>query len=232
MIRPPPRSTLFPYTTLFRSANTASIVAGDNQTTDPDTSDNTSTSHTTVSRSANLKVEKTAAAAATAGTDLTYTIKVTNNGPSDNAGFTLKDTLTAGTSFVSASGACTNSSGTVSCVSGGLTNGSSVTWTITVHIASSYADNTDLANTASIVAGDNQTTDPQTSTNPNTSHSTITRSAILKVEKTAAAAATAGTDLTYTNKVANNGHSDNAGFTWKDTFTAGTSFVSVSGFFF
>ena len=39
-----------------------------------------------------------------------------------------KDVLAAGTSFVSAPG-CTNRAGTVSCVSGGLTATSSVTWT-------------------------------------------------------------------------------------------------------
>jgi uncharacterized repeat protein (TIGR01451 family) len=70
--------------------------------------------------------------------NLTYTVTVTNNGPSDTAGFTVTDILPTGTSFVSATSPdCTNASGTVTCTSSaGLTNGTSVAWTITVAIAS------------------------------------------------------------------------------------------------
>src|SRR5438477_507741 len=104
-----------------------------------------------------MEVTKTAASTANAGTDLVYTIKVANNGPSDNSGFTLKDTLAAGKRLGPGRAACSHRLGKVSCVSGGLTNGSSVTWTLTVHTASNYANNTDLANTASIAVADNQT---------------------------------------------------------------------------
>ncbi|MBI3648216.1 MAG: DUF11 domain-containing protein, partial [Actinobacteria bacterium] len=85
-------------------SNTASIATLDNNTADPDTSNNHDTASVTVNRSADLKVTKTASPSpATAGTDETYTITVKNQGPSDNAGYTLKDVLPAGTSFVSAS---------------------------------------------------------------------------------------------------------------------------------
>src|SRR5436309_6802605 len=46
--------------------------------------------------------------------------KVENLGPSDNTGFTVTDTLAAGTSFVSATTPdCANSGGTVTCTSAG-----------------------------------------------------------------------------------------------------------------
>ncbi len=53
---------------------------------------NSSTSHTTVNRSADLEVAKSAPLTAIAGdpANLTYSITVTNHGPSDNAGFTLR----------------------------------------------------------------------------------------------------------------------------------------------
>src|SRR5205823_1789632 len=115
-------------------------------------SDNDSaTSATTVERSADLQVTKTAAPdPATAGTDETFTITVENVGPSDNAGFTVQDAVPAGTTFVSASAACTEAAGTITCTSPGLVNGDSVTWTVVVHIRSGYVAGSDLSNTASI----------------------------------------------------------------------------------
>src|SRR5205085_1624201 len=108
-------------------SNTASIAS--TATADPAAGNNSSTATVTVTRKADLKVTKTAAPApATAGTDETFTIKVDNLGPSDNAGFSLTDALPAGTSFVSASAACLESTGTVTCTSGGVANGASVTW--------------------------------------------------------------------------------------------------------
>ena len=102
--------------------NTASI--GSSATADPSNGNNSSTSMTTVNRSADLQVTKTAAPdPATPGTNETFTVKVKNLGPSDNAGYTLTDSVPAGTSFVSASPGCVYGSGTVTCTSGGLTAG-------------------------------------------------------------------------------------------------------------
>jgi uncharacterized repeat protein (TIGR01451 family) len=155
-------------------------------------------------------VEKTAPATATAGNNITYSLKVTNNGPSDNAGYTLKDVLAAGTSFVSASSGCANASGTVTCTSSGLTAGSNETWTITAHISSGYADGGDLGNTASI-----DTSATADSVPGNTQLHLATRPSAVtptcRWEKTAPATATAGNNITYSLKVTNNGPSDNAG---------------------
>ena len=70
----------------------------------------------TVTPQADLQVTKTAAPdPATAGTDETFTVKVKNLGPSDNAGYTLTDPVPAGTTFVSSSAGCAQSAGTVTC---------------------------------------------------------------------------------------------------------------------
>ena len=63
-----------------------------------------------------------------AGTNLTYTLRVTNAGPGVASGVLLTDTLPAQLSFVSAAssqGTCTFSNGTLCCALGILTNGAS-----------------------------------------------------------------------------------------------------------
>ena len=120
-------------------------------TTDPTPANNSDTETTTVQASADLRVTKTDSPdPVLAGTNLTYTISVDNLGPSDNTGFSLSDTIPAGTSFVSASPACGNVAGTVTCTSAGLVAGTSVSWQIVVAVASSVADATILSNTAAI----------------------------------------------------------------------------------
>src|SRR5262249_48589635 len=94
------------------------------------------------------------------GSPLTYTITVTNNGPSTATGVRLTDALPAATTFVSATptlGSCTGTS-TVSCNIGTLANGASATVTIVVipTIAGS------ISNTATVTSG---TTDNTTSNN-------------------------------------------------------------------
>src|SRR5207249_4255449 len=61
-------------------SNTSSVASN---TTDPAPGNNSSTVNTTVNTSANLQVTKTGPATATAGTNVTYTVTVANNGPSD-----------------------------------------------------------------------------------------------------------------------------------------------------
>ena len=95
----------------------------------------------TVTRQADLKVTKTASPSpATAGTNEAYTVTVQNLGPSDSAGYSVKDILASGTTYVSSTGGCANASGTVTCTSSALVAGGTDTFTITVHIGSDYTD--------------------------------------------------------------------------------------------
>ena len=64
--------------------------------------------------------------------NLTYTLTVTNEGPSDASGITVTDTLPGAVTFDSASAGCTESGGTVTCTAASLANGASVSFTITV----------------------------------------------------------------------------------------------------
>src|SRR5256884_2850 len=92
-------------------SNTASTTSG---VFDPDTSDNTATELTTVNTSHNLTLAKSDSPdPALAGNNITYTLTVTNNGPSDATGVSLSDAIPAGTSFVSATGGGTLTAGVV-----------------------------------------------------------------------------------------------------------------------
>ena len=75
-------------------------------TPDPDPSNNSSTDNTSIAVPfADLAITKTHTGDFTAGQDGTYTISVTNNGPSDaQARITMLDTLPAGETYVSATG--------------------------------------------------------------------------------------------------------------------------------
>ncbi|MGH3657664.1 MAG: hypothetical protein ACRDUA_13495, partial [Micromonosporaceae bacterium] len=107
-------------------------------TTDPNSANDSATATTTVNTSADMSIAKTDSPdPATAGTDLTYTITATNNGPSTSGGdVTVTDAVPAGTTFVSATpsqGSCSGTT-TVTCNLGGLANGASATITVVVHV--------------------------------------------------------------------------------------------------
>src|SRR5439155_982812 len=125
-------------TTLTNTAN------GSTTTADPDPTNNSADSTSTVVASADLQVTKTGPASVTAGTNVTYTITFNNAGPSDAQNVTLSDALPAGTTFVSeaqTSGpafTCVNppagTTGTVSCSIGTLAAGASANFTIVVAV--------------------------------------------------------------------------------------------------
>src|SRR5690625_5724341 len=76
MIRPPPRSTLFPYTTLFRSH----VLANGLAECDPANENRCETTHPIRA----LDVEKVSDAQATRNGDtISYTVRVTNIGAGD-----------------------------------------------------------------------------------------------------------------------------------------------------
>jgi uncharacterized repeat protein (TIGR01451 family) len=198
-------------------------------TTDPTPGNNTGTATTTVNTQADLHVTKSDNPdPVIAGTDLTYTIRVENLGPSNNGGFTLTDAIPVGTTFVSATSPdCVNASGTVTCTSAGLASGASVTWTITVHVASNLADGAMLSNTAAIAT--NMTTDPVSGNNTDTETTTVNKRSDLSVTKTDTPdPVKKKKTLTYTITVTNNGPSPATGVVMTDTLPAIKKFTSAT----
>jgi serine protease AprX len=115
--------------------NTVTVTATQ---TDPDTSNNQATAVVSVIYGADLALTGTASPdPVMAGTELTYSLTVTNAGPAVATATTLTDVLPTGASFVSASSGCAEASGTVTCALGDLASGASVPVTITVLATSS-----------------------------------------------------------------------------------------------
>src|SRR5438034_1225055 len=103
-------------------ANAATVSSA---TFDPNLMNNTATATTSV-RAADLAISKSAPADATSGTDITYHLTVTSNGPTTSTGGTVTDILPAGVSFQSAPGCTFTSPSMVSCTFGTPAAGPSV----------------------------------------------------------------------------------------------------------
>ena len=169
----------------------------------------------------------------TAGTNLTYTITVANNGPDPAAAASWSDTLPAGTAFVSlpdvtgwtCSTPAVGAGGTVSCSNPTFAVGSAV-FTLTVAVAPSVAAGTVLSNTAEV---DSDTGEGNPGDESATATTTVATSADLTVTKVDNPdPVTAGQTLTWTITIANAGPSDAAGLSLNDALPAGTTFVSLT----
>ena len=84
----------------------------------------------------------------TEGNDLSYTLRVQNNGPNTATGVVLTDVLPENVTFVSASPACTNNGGIVTCNIPSIVRGRSVTETIVVTATATGQ----VCNTATVAA--------------------------------------------------------------------------------
>ncbi len=163
----------------------------------------------------------------TAGTPLTYTIVVTNNGPDDATGVTIDDTLPAELTFIAGdvdgdSAAVSEANGVVTASVGILAAGGSATLTITGSVASNAR--LTLNNTATVSSNENDL-DPGDNT---VSETTATTAIVdLEVFKSANVETVApGGSLIYTIIVANNGPSDASVVLLEDQLPAELTFVS------
>jgi uncharacterized repeat protein (TIGR01451 family) len=142
-------------------SNTATV-----STTTPESnaSNNSSTANVSLTPQANLSVSKGGPSSAIPGSNVTYTITLSNLGPSDAAGVVLSDPTPSGLTFVSASGSgCTNFPCTIGALPAGQTRTVQATYTVTGASGS-------VTNTATATSS---TTDPN-GTNNSGSATTIT----------------------------------------------------------
>jgi uncharacterized repeat protein (TIGR01451 family) len=213
-------------------SNTASIG---NTNGDANAANNTSTSSASVIAFADLVLTKSGPPAVTAGMTATYTITLTNNGPSDAAIVSLTDLVPANTTFASitqtgtplftCSTPAAGGTGTVSCSSGVFPVAATVTFTLTLNVSPAAANGSSLTNTATATSA---ATDPTPGNNSASSTATVVTSADLSITKTAPAATTTGSNLTYLINITNSGPSDGAGVVLTDVIPPNTTFVSES----
>jgi uncharacterized repeat protein (TIGR01451 family) len=154
-------------------SNTATVSS---TTSDPTNADNSATTTVYVASptQADVAIVKTASPEpVNQGTNLTYTLQVTNNGPAVAQGVSVSDPLPSQVTYVSASttqGSCAQAAGTVTCNIGTLGVGGLAIITINVN-ANTFTGSTALAaNTATVSA---TTGDPNLSNNTSTANSTI-----------------------------------------------------------
>jgi uncharacterized repeat protein (TIGR01451 family) len=209
--------------------NTA-VVAPPQGVTDPNPDNNSSTDTNTVAPVADLSILKTDGSVTyVPGQNLTYTVTVTNNGPSTVTGATVSDVLPAGVTFVSATGGATYNAGTnmVNFTSGILIPAGTTNFTITILPAANRTG--DLVNTA-VVAPPQGVTDPNPDNNSSTDTNTVAPVADLSILKTDGSVTyVPGQNLTYTVTVTNLGPSTVTGATVSDVLPAGVTFVSATG---
>ena len=155
---------------------------------------------------------------------MTYTLTVSNAGPSVATGISVADTLPSSLTFVSASAGCTNVTATVTCTAATLAPSGSATFTITAKIDPTAAAGS-IANTATVSAA---TGDPTPANNTATATIAVVQSADLTITKTATAAVAVGDPITYTITVVNTGPSNSAGHTVVDTLPPDVTYVSAS----
>jgi uncharacterized repeat protein (TIGR01451 family) len=221
-------------------SDTATVTAANE--TRINTSDDSATETTTVARNVDLVVTKTESIdpviAGSGAGNLTYTITVTNAGPSDASGVVLAEDLTlpAGVTFVSA----TPSVGTFVVTTapdgtwnlGDLAAGGSATLTVVLTASSTTADGATISDTATVSAAN------ETLINPLDDSATATTAVIRRVDIVVAktesidpVVAGSGTgNLTYTITVTNAGPSDATGIVIGEDLTlpAGVTFVSAT----
>ncbi|RFS18750.1 DUF11 domain-containing protein, partial [Chitinophaga silvatica] len=200
--------------------NTATITS---PVKDTDPTDNTSTITTPVVRPiTDLSIVKTVDNNTTdAGTEVTFTLTATNNGPSTANGVVVNDLLPSGYSFGSATPAAAYNASNGKWTIGTMSSGDIQTLTITATVNPEG----NYTNTASITGNEH---DPTTSNN--SSNVTVTRIPVADLEVIKSvdhSTPDVGTNVVFTVKAINHGASKATGVTVNDVLQSGYSLVNT-----
>ena len=160
-----------------------------------------------------------------AGDTLTYTLTVFNNGPSNATNATVTDTLPAGMALVSATTAqgtgCVESNGVVACNLGDLPIGDSAAITFVVSVGVSATET--LTHVAAVAANEIDPNPFDNSVEQQTQVTTVGANLALDLLDSPDPVV-AGSPLTYTLTVINNGPSDATNVTITNTLPSGVIF--------
>ncbi|WP_456378303.1 DUF7507 domain-containing protein, partial [Lutibacter sp.] len=161
------------------------------------------------------------------GDTITYTIEVTNNGPSDATGVSLVDNLPIGVTYVShstAEGVFNNGSG--EWIIGALASGATATLTIVATVDAETSGDT-ITNFTTAAVGDQ--TDSTTTGDVLTAGITVSNDADIVLTKVVDnATPNTGDTVTYTVTVRNNGPAKVTGLIVTDALPAGLTYGIVS----
>jgi uncharacterized repeat protein (TIGR01451 family) len=202
-------------------------ATADSSTTNPIPNTASDTFATAVQNLAALNVSLTGPATAAAGGNLTYTLTVSNAGPSAAQNVSLTDALPSGATLVGqtqTSGPTFTLSANGNSVSGSISSlaaGASAAFAITAEASANVANNTLLTDSATATASNSLSASAATA-------AVAQNQAELTVSVSAPAVVTAGDQLTYTISVANNGPQDAQNVTLSDLLPSELTLVSQS----
>jgi len=207
--------------------NSATVTTPTTETT---SSNNTDTAAVTVGEVADVAIIKSHSGTATINENLTWTLAVTNNGPSTARDIVVTDVLPTGLTYVSATGngwSCAQATGTVTCtLAASLAPGASADPISLVTTVGPEAYSS-VSNTAKV---DSSTPDNKPDNNTSTDSVDVPPLVDLEITKSHTGALVVGKQATYTIGVTNNGPTDDPGpVTVVDTLPAGLSYVSATG---
>jgi uncharacterized repeat protein (TIGR01451 family) len=217
--------------------DTANVTSGTN---DPNLANNSATATTVVgaAASAYLTLTKTAASnTVVAGSNITYTMVMMNNGPAAAAPVGLYDTIPTNTTFVSVgapggwscSAPAVGGTGNIACTIASLANGGTATFTLVVNVNLGVANGTFISNTAnanSAIPNPNPTGASATSI--------VTVAGATQSDLSITSSVTPNpvynnsSNPTFTQVVMNNGPAAVAVATYTDNIPAGSTFVSLA----
>ena len=216
-------------------SNTANVSS---TTFDPTIGNEGATETTTVVASADLQVTKVDSPDPVSTTGyITYTMTVTNAGPSDAASVNLSDTLPAGTTFLTLTGAASGWScgtpgvggtGTINCSIAAFPSGGSAIFTFLAEVNDALPNGTVITNTATVTS---TTTDPDGGNNSAMTTTAVGPITGFTVTKTVSGTFVQGTDVTYTVTLTNDfgfTQQDNFGHEFTDNLPAGLTLVSAN----
>ena len=203
-------------------------------TTDSAPGNNTTTSTVTVTI-ANLAITQTPGSASVApGGVISYTVVVSNGGPSTAAAPVFTQATPANTTFQSVAAAagwtCVNpavgATGTITCTDGStLANGATATFTVNVSVNAGVSDGSAISGSANVTS---TTFDSNAANNTASSSVTVLAPADLSITQTASApVVAAGANVVYTVVVLNNGPFAAQNAVFYENIPANTSFQSI-----
>ncbi|MCI0437240.1 MAG: Ig-like domain-containing protein [Gemmatimonadetes bacterium] len=203
------------------AATLRNAAAATTTATDANTGNNHSFVNTNVVPVADIQVTKSGPATVDAGGAISYSLTITNHGPSPAANVVLTDQLPGNAAFVSATGGAVPVSGVLTWNIGNLGAGNSNSQTVVVTAPAAGT----VVNNAS---GTTSTGDPNGANNAAQTSTTVNGADIV-VSKSGPASATSGTNITYTLSWVNNGPGPAIDVVLLDTLPAGVTFVSATG---
>jgi uncharacterized repeat protein (TIGR01451 family) len=204
------------------SGNVTNIATVSGNESDPNNTNNSANATTNVGTQSDLTITKSGPASANTGQNITYTVAVKNNGPSDATNVVVNDATPTGLAFISNSGGCATA---YPCNLGTVIAGQTVTINSTYNVPPNFTG-IGVTNTASVTSSIN---DPNPNDNTASASTTVGQNTDLSISKSGPTTASPGQNIVYTITITNNGGVAAPNVTVTDATPAGTTFVSNSG---